>query len=266
MRAVLSIAGSDPSGGAGVQADLKTFSALGCYGMAAMTSLTAQNTQGVQGVHFVPPEFIAQQIASIFEDIDVAAVKIGMLGDAAAVHAVADALKRYKPAFIVLDPVMVATSGDRLVSHETVDAIFKHLVPLADIVTPNIPEAEVLMHKSVLDLRKGAIDLYNYLEGPAVLLKGGHLKGAVAQDILVTNDEGIHVFELPRAQTRCDVHGTGCTLSSALAAYLAHGMGLADATQAAKDYVHGAIVAGQDLRLGHGADILQHFYKREGLH
>lgn len=255
---VLSIAGSDPSGGAGVQADLKTFAALSCYGMAAITALTAQNTRGVSGVCNVPAMFVAQQIRDVFEDVRVDAVKIGMLSSAEIIEAVANMLERYKPAHIVLDPVMVATSGDSLIAGDAVEAIKARLLPLATVVTPNIPEAEKLSRKAVLEMEKGARDVLA-LGAKAVYLKGGHLKGDMAIDVLAFEDK-IAVYELPRIDTK-NTHGTGCTLSSALAAYLAHGLPLEAAAASAKKYLHVALQNSDILEVGSGCGPVYHGYK-----
>lgn len=253
---VLSIAGSDPSGGAGIQADLKTMAALDVYGMAAIMAMTAQNTEGVRGFVAVPPAFVKDQIDAVFDDIDVGAVKIGMLANAEIIEAVAECLARYKPAHIVLDPVMVATSGDSLISAEAVDAMKAHLFPLATLVTPNIPEAEKLMRKSVLDM-EGAAKSFLELGVRAVLLKGGHLKSS-ATDVLAYG-EVVKVFDGERVETS-NTHGTGCTLSSAVAAYLARGFSLEDACAAAKVYVTGALSCADELSVGRGNGPVHHGY------
>ena len=256
---VLSIAGSDPSGGAGIQADLKTFSALGCYGMAALTALTAQNTQGVTGVHDVPAEFVRAQIDAIFEDVDVAAVKIGMLSQPEIIHEIADVLETYKPPFLVVDPVMVATSGDPLISSEAIDALKERLIPLATIITPNIPEAQKLSRKAVLDMETSAVGLLD-LGCKSVLLKGGHLKEAVARDVLAMQGSGVQEFSAPRVDTP-NTHGTGCTLSSAIAAYLAKGEDIPSACEKAKAYLTGALEASSALRVGHGHGPVHHGWR-----
>tara|TARA_B100001989_G_scaffold242362_1_gene209059 strand:- start:35 stop:817 length:783 start_codon:yes stop_codon:yes gene_type:complete len=253
---ILSIAGSDPSGGAGVQADLKTFAALGGYGMAVITALTAQNTNGVTGVMDVPEDFVKQQLETIFEDIHVDAVKIGMLSNAAIIKVVANILKKYTAPNIVLDPVMVATSGDSLISADAVDAMKQYLVPLADVLTPNIPEAEKLSRKAVLDMEEAAKGLLSLGCG-AVYLKGGHLKGAQATDILAKNDGALRKYESDRIDTP-NTHGTGCTLSSAIAAYLGHGLPLEDACAKAKDYLTKAIAQSDDLEVGCGHGPVNH--------
>lgn len=254
---VLSIAGSDPSGGAGIQADLKTFQALGCYGMAVVTSLTAQNTQGVTGVVDVPPDFIRNQIDAIFDDIEVAAVKIGMLANEEIMEAVADRLEHHNPAHIVLDPVMVATSGDSLINSDAVDVLKNRVVPLAHVITPNIPEAEKLARKVVIDMEDAAEGLLN-LGAAAVYLKGGHLKGDVMRDVLAFSGD-TKVFESSRIDTE-NTHGTGCTLSSAIAAYLAHGYDLVRACESAKSYVTNALKHADDLNVGHGHGPVHHGY------
>lgn len=253
---VLSIAGSDPSGGAGIQADLKAMAALGVYGMAAITAMTAQNTQGVRGFIAVPRAFIKDQLDAIFEDIDVAAVKIGMLANVEIIEEVANALQKYKPKYIVLDPVMIATSGDSLISAEAVDVMKERLIPISTVITPNIPEAEKLMRKSVLDMEVAAEQLLS-LGADAVYLKGGHLKSA-ATDVLAYDDV-VRVLNAERIETK-NTHGTGCTLSSALASYLARGFSLDDAAQAAKVYITGAITHADELSVGHGHGPVHHGY------
>ena len=255
MPNVLSIAGSDPSGGAGIQADLKTFSALGCYGMAAITAFTAQNTNGVHAVYDIPALFVEDQIRAIFDDIEVDAVKIGMLARADIIETVARVLKLYGAENIVLDPVMVATSGDPLIASDAIEAMKEELIPVADVITPNIPEAEKLSRKAVLDMDKAAQDLLE-LGAKAVFLKGGHLKGDVAQDVLAYKD-GVKTFEELRVDTQ-NTHGTGCTLSSAIAAYLAKGESLEDACAKAKAYLTQALKHADELNVGHGHGPVHH--------
>lgn len=258
---VLSIAGSDPSGGAGIQADLKTFAALGCYGMAAITALTAQNTQGVSGVHIPPADFVAQQIDAIFADIRVDAVKIGMLGSPDVVEAVAQALKRNGAKNIVLDPVLVATSGDSLGAPGVVEAMRAHLLPLARVVTPNIPEAMrftgLSEPQNVQDL---AVLAGHFLElgAQAVLVKGGHMQGDKASDVLFEADQA-EVFSQPRVETK-NTHGTGCTLSSAIAAQLAKGLDLPRAVESAKAYLTQALRDSVRLDVGHGHGPVHHLW------
>jgi hydroxymethylpyrimidine/phosphomethylpyrimidine kinase len=252
---VLSIAGSDPSGGAGIQADLKTFSALGCYGMAALTALTAQNTRGVSGVHTPPASFVAAQIDAIFADVRVDAVKIGMLASGEIVEAVAGRLRAHHARNIVLDPVLVATSGDSLGAPDVVDAMKRHLIPMAEVVTPNVPEAMRLADDAQAPQDAAGLERLaraaHGLRARAVLVKGGHLSGADAPDVLF---DGARAYELsaPRIDTR-NTHGTGCTLSSAIAAHLAHGRDLRSACAAAKDYLTGALAASHELGVGSGA-------------
>ena len=258
---ILSIAGSDPSGGAGVQADLKTFSAFACYGMAAVTALTAQNTRGVTAVHVPPPAFIAAQLDAIYADIRVDAVKIGMLGSGAVVSTVADRLKSHGQQRIVLDPVLVATSGDSLGSPDVVDAMRRVLMPLATLVTPNLPEAARLADRAVPEDEAGmkAIAEAIHRLGPeAVLVKGGHLGGEEAIDILFDGREHA-VFSARRVATR-NTHGTGCTLSSAIAACLGRGATLFEAVADAKDYLTEALIRSGDLRVGGGHGPVHHFH------
>ncbi|WP_165492713.1 bifunctional hydroxymethylpyrimidine kinase/phosphomethylpyrimidine kinase [Lichenihabitans psoromatis] len=260
---LLSIAGSDPSGGAGIQADLKTFSALGCYGMAALTALTAQNTRGVSGVHVVPPEFVAAEIDAIFADISVDAVKLGMLADGAVVAAVTDRLVRHAAGNIVLDPVLVATSGDSLGSPDVVGAMTRLLLPLATLVTPNLPEAARLADGSVPTDVTGMRLLAEKLVASgarAVLVKGGHLDGDVAVDILFDGTT-MREFSAPRIDTP-NTHGTGCTLSSAIAAYLALGDDLAGAVTKAKAFLTDALRTSGELRVGGGHGPVHHFHSR----
>lgn len=258
---LLSIAGSDPSGGAGIQADLKTFSALGCYGMAAVTALTAQNTRGVTAVHVPPPAFLEAEIEAVFADIAVAAVKIGMLASGDMVRVVARCLAARPTLPIVLDPVLVATSGDSLGSPDVVDAIVSHLLPLATVVTPNLHEAARLSGLPVPrdeDAMRAAAASLQARGARAVLVKGGHLPGDEAVDLLAEGD-GILFFTGPRIATR-NTHGTGCTLSSAIACYLAKGLALADAVGAAKSYLTNAILESASLDVGHGHGPVHHFH------
>ncbi len=260
IRNALSIAGSDPSGGAGIQADLKTFSARGVYGMAALTALTAQNTRGVSGVHLVPAAFVAAQIRAVFEDVRVDAVKIGMIATVEIAEAVADAL-RDVDAPIVLDPVMVAKGGAPLLADDAVDAVATRLAPLATVITPNLLEAERLLPDAAARTRAAmpaAAEALRARGARAVLLKGGHLGGAESPDVLV-DAAGTHWLEGARTETR-NTHGTGCTLSAALAAELAKGATLADAARAAKAYVSGAVAAADQLSVGAGHGPTHHFH------
>jgi hydroxymethylpyrimidine/phosphomethylpyrimidine kinase len=258
---VLSIAGSDSGGGAGVQADLKTFSALGVFGASAITAITAQNTQGVCGIHGVPPEFLAAQIDAVVEDIGVDAVKIGMLHAPEVVRVVADAIRRHCLPHVVLDPVMVATSGDRLIAQETVGVLVRELFPLASVVTPNLDEAGLLLGRTLAaedQLDAAATGLLD-LGARAALLKGGHLPGERVVDVLALPGGGLHRLASPRIATH-NGHGTGCTLSSAIAAHLALGHALPQAVELARAYILGAIAAGADVRTGHGHGPLNHGY------
>lgn len=257
---VLTIAGSDPSGGAGIQADLKAFAAQGAYGMAALTALTAQNTRGVSGVHMVPPDFVGAQIAAVLEDVRVDAVKIGMIGEAPVAEAVADALAGYAGP-IVLDPVMVAKGGARLLAAEAVAAVRDRLLPMAAVVTPNLAEAADLLGRGPIADRAGmeraAADL-RAAGARAVLLKGGHLGGEDSPDLLL-DAAGAVWFEAPRVATR-NSHGTGCTLAAALAARLARGEGLAEAARVAKAYLAGALACADALDVGSGHGPVHHFH------
>lgn len=262
MTAVaLTIAGSDSGGGAGIQADLKTFAALGVYGASVITALTAQNTIGVSGIHDVPAGFIAAQMDAVFSDIAVGAVKIGMLSHVAAIEAVAHGLDRHFAGNIVLDPVMVATSGDRLLAPDALASLRRLLIPRALVVTPNLVEAAVLLDshpaRDEIEMEAQARALMD-LGANAVLIKGGHREGAESVDLLV-HAGGVTRLTAPRVDTR-NTHGTGCTLSSAIAAGLAKADDLVSATRAAKDYVTGAIAAADRLKIGHGHGPLHHFH------
>ena len=258
---VLSIAGSDSGGGAGIQADLKTFSALGCYGMTAITAITAQNTQGVRAIHGVPPDILRAQIDAVAQDIGVDAVKIGMLASPEVVRVVAQAIRTHRLPHVVLDPVMVATSGDRLIARETVQVLVNELFPLAAVVTPNLDEAALLLGREIEgidDLDDAVRDLLA-LGAPAVLLKGGHLKGERVVDLLATRSGLRQRLESARIATH-NGHGTGCTLSSAIAAFLAQGHKLPQAVEKARAYILGAIAAGTDVHTGQGHGPLNHGY------
>lgn len=260
---VLTIAGSDSGGGAGIQADLKTFAAIGCYGMSAITALTAQNTRGVTGIHAVPAAFAVQQIKAVFTDIGADAVKIGMLYSAGLIEAVAEALKKYGARKIVLDPVMVAQSGDKLLQDDAVDAIKTHLMPLADVVTPNIPEASVLTGLSLKnwqDMERAAETLAQN-GSRSILIKGGHAAKNKSTDLLFLVHENRFVrLEAGRIKTRNN-HGTGCTLSSAIAGYLAKGNDIEAAVQKAKTFMNRAIAAGARYQIGHGHGPVHHFFE-----
>jgi hydroxymethylpyrimidine/phosphomethylpyrimidine kinase len=263
MTAVaLTVAGSDPSGGAGIQADLKTFSALGAYGTAVLTALTAQNTRGVTGVHPVPAAFVGQQLRTLLDDVEVHATKLGMLGTAEVVCEVAAVLAERRPGPVVCDPVMVATSGDRLIDEAAIDAVRTELLPVSDLITPNVPEAAALLDvppvTDVDALPDQALALLALGPG-AVLLKGGHLGGAESVDVLATAD-GVQITRRPRVATSA-THGTGCTLSSAIAALAARspGAGWAALVEPARDYLQRALESGERLGIGSGHGPVHHF-------
>lgn len=257
----LTIAGSDSGGGAGIQADLKTFSALGVFGCSAIASLTAQNTQGVQGVLPIPPAFVQQQIQSVLSDIRVGAIKTGMLATADIIAAVADSLRAYPAIPLVLDPVMVATSGDRLLAEDAIQTLIETLMPLATIITPNLHEAAVLLNTTVatnLEQMEQQGTQILALGARAVLMKGGHTDGDKATDLFITST-GMEAFSAPRLATK-NTHGTGCTLASAIAAGLAKNLSLNDAVKAAKEYLHHALANSEKLHIGQGAGPVHHFY------
>ncbi|HPF72223.1 MAG: bifunctional hydroxymethylpyrimidine kinase/phosphomethylpyrimidine kinase [Rhodanobacteraceae bacterium] len=235
----LTIAGSDSGGGAGIQADLKTFDAFDLHGLSAITALTAQNTRGVRAVQSATPALIDAQIDALFEDFDIGAVKIGMLGDALTIRTVAKALRRHQPGHVVLDPVMIATSGAALLDPEAVGTLVEHLFPLATVITPNLPEAARLLGRDAVDsaLMEDAATELRRLGAPTVLLKGGHAEGPDLLDVL---DDGIAIHRFTHVRLDGEGHGTGCTLASAVAAGLARGDSLAEACRIACDYVHAA--------------------------
>jgi hydroxymethylpyrimidine/phosphomethylpyrimidine kinase len=258
----LTIAGSDSSGGAGVQADLKTFAALGVYGASVITALTAQNTKGVSAIHAVPASFVTAQIEAVFSDLDVGAVKIGMVAQADSIDAIAAALARWKPRHVVLDPVMVATSGDRLLAAEAVEALRTKLMWLATVITPNLPEAAALLDEPVAASEAEIESQGRRLLGlgcRAVLIKGGHGEGRESIDYLVTAD-GTIALAAARVATR-NTHGTGCSLSSAVAAGLARGEDLETSVRNAKSWISAAIAAADRFSVGHGHGPIHHFHK-----
>jgi hydroxymethylpyrimidine/phosphomethylpyrimidine kinase len=256
---VLSIAGSDSGGGAGIQADLKTFAALGCYGMTAITALTAQNTQGVRAIHGVPPAMLRDQIDAVVEDIGVDAVKIGMLHSSDIVRTVAQAIDRHELKKVVLDPVMVATSGAVLIDNPAIAVLVSELFQRADVVTPNLDEASLLVGRPLASERamEAAAMKLLAMGARAVLLKGGHLSGDVVSDLLVMQDREMHWMRAPRIHS-ANTHGTGCTLSSAIAAHLARGSSLLEAVRAAHAFVRVALEAGANVRTGAGSGPLNH--------
>ena len=258
----VTIAGSDSGGGAGIQADLKTFSALGVYGATVITALTAQNTHGVSAIHDVPPEFVTAQIDAVFSDLAVGAVKIGMLSRAPVIKAVAQGLDRWKQTQVVLDPVMVATSGDRLLAADAVEALRAKLIPRVSLLTPNLPEAAALLDQPVAESgaaieRQGLALLA--MGCPAVLIKGGHGQGAESTDYLIRGS-GTIALAAPRIATQ-NTHGTGCSLSSAIAACLAKGADIETAVRDAKAFVSAAIAAADRLDVGHGHGPIHHFHR-----
>ncbi|HOD49061.1 MAG TPA: bifunctional hydroxymethylpyrimidine kinase/phosphomethylpyrimidine kinase [Candidatus Hydrogenedentes bacterium] len=259
---VLTIAGSDSGGGAGIEADLKTFTALRVFGMAAITSVTAQNTLGVTGVHDLPPEFVAEQIDDVAQDIGVDAAKTGMLSSAAIAEAVADSVARNKIAKLVVDPVMVAKSGDPLLRESAQQAVRERILPLAYVVTPNVPEAEVLAGAPIAspEAVEEAARRIHGLGARFVLVKGGHMAGSEAVDYLF-DGETVTTFSARRIPTK-NTHGTGCTYSAAIAAYLAKGRPVTEAVRLAKDYLSGAIKHSFPLGSGHGP--LNHFWQANG--
>lgn len=263
---VLTIAGSDSGGGAGIQADLKTFSALGCYGMSAITALTAQNTVSVNAIQAVPAEFVSKQIDAVVGDIGVDAVKIGMLQTPEIIQTVAERLKVHGLINVVLDPVMVAKSGDNLLREDAIDALRVELLPLAMVITPNIPEAETLLDQSI----PGRVEMENAGEellktgAKAVLIKGGHIRENLSADCLCLKGEdetvSYHWLEIERIKTH-NTHGTGCTLSSAIAAHLAKGLNIREAVVQAKGYITEAIRSGAAYTMGNGHGPVHHFYE-----
>jgi hydroxymethylpyrimidine/phosphomethylpyrimidine kinase len=257
----LTIAGSDSSGGAGIQADLKTFAAFGVYGASVITALTAQNTGGVSAIHQVPADFVTAQIDAVFGDLDVKAVKIGMVGPLATIDAIVAGLTRWSPGHVVLDPVMVATSGDRLQAADAIAALRKKLIPRASLITPNLPEAAALLNEPVAE-SEAAIESQGRrllaMGCPAVLIKGGHGQGSESIDYLV-RDSGTVALAAPRIATK-NTHGTGCSLSSAVAAGLAKGEDLETAVRNAKAWVSAAIAAADRLGVGHGNGPIHHFH------
>jgi hydroxymethylpyrimidine/phosphomethylpyrimidine kinase len=274
----LTIAGSDSGGGAGIQADIKTFSAMGVYAASVIAAVTAQNTRGVSAIHDIPPDIVAAQIDAVFSDLAVGAVKIGMLSQTATIRVVADALARHRAQNVVLDPVMVASTGARLIAEDAIAALRETLLPQARVVTPNLPEAAALLDCAVAateaEMQAQAERLLALGPG-AVLIKGGHGSGAESVDLLLCRGEAYlasavadarlaptHItrFAAPRIATR-HTHGTGCTLSSAIAAGLAKGLPLAEAVRLAKAYVTAAIAAADTLAVGHGIGPVHHFHQ-----
>lgn len=258
----LTVAGSDSGGGAGIQADLKTFSALGCYGMSVITALTAQNTLGVMGIHAVPPEFIGLQMEAVITDMGADAVKIGMLHSPEVIGMVAKRLQQYRCVSVVVDPVMVTRNGDKLLQDDAVQALKEQLFPLATVITPNLAEASILLGRDVVqfDQMPAACRDLALMGCDKVFLKGGALRGSSSADVLYdrVTDECV-VFESERIQT-LNSHGTGCTISSAITAFLARGMVLREAVTVAKEYINGALKAGAGVKIGAGHGPVHHFF------
>jgi hydroxymethylpyrimidine/phosphomethylpyrimidine kinase len=262
---VLSIAGSDSGGGAGIQADLKTFAALGCYGMTAVTAVTAQNTLGVSAIHIIPPRVLMAQIEAVLDDIGADAIKIGMLPTCEGVEIVVSIIDRYRLTNVVLDPVMVATSGDRLVEAETARVMLRELFPRVTVVTPNLDEVAWLLQRSVSspeDMLEAGARLVE-LGAPAALIKGAHLPGQIITDVLCTPHSAVCEWRTERVVGR-NTHGTGCTLSSAIAAYLAMGWTLKDAISEARVYVLNALRSGAEISTGSGHGPLNHGFQPVG--
>ena len=258
----LTIAGSDSGGGAGIQADLKTFSALGVYGASVITALTAQNTREVRAIHDVPAEFVTAQLHTVLDDLDVRAIKVGMLSSVAIIEAVAAFLREQRGIPVVIDPVMVAKSGDKLLQDSALRALIDTLCPLATVLTPNCPEAALLSDDTEATDEQDMVrqaEALRALGGDAVLLKGGHLAGDSSTDILVDGHGELQRFAGRRIDTR-NTHGTGCTLSAAIAAHLAHGLDVAAAVTAAKHYLQDAIEAADQLAIGDGHGPVHHFH------
>lgn len=258
----LTIAGSDSSGGAGIQADLKTMTALGVYGASVITALTAQNTRGVTGVHATPADFVSAQLEAVFADLDPRAVKTGMLANTEIVHAVSDFFSRHRGLALIVDPVMVASSGDRLLTPAAIESYRRRLFPLARLITPNLSEAAVLLDEPIAqDLeaaKRQALALLSF--GPqAVLVKGGHAKGGDATDVLVTGNGQPTLLSADRITTR-NTHGTGCTLSAAIAALVARGNELEDAVEGAKSFLTAALAAGREQSIGGGHGPVDHMF------
>ncbi|RDI16031.1 bifunctional hydroxymethylpyrimidine kinase/phosphomethylpyrimidine kinase [Flavobacterium sp. AG291] len=258
---VLTIAGTDPSGGAGIQADLKTFAALGCYGMSVVTALVAQNTCGVRAIHSVPPEFVREQLLAVLEDIRPNAIKIGMVHSVGLVDVIVDILAAYPDIPVVFDPVMIATSGHRLIEEDTVAAIVEKLFPLSAVITPNMDEASFLTGipvKGIDDMQEAAAMIMQ-MKPKSLLLKGGHLQSEKLTSMLVNAAGLIQEYHSDKIDTK-NMHGSGCTLSSAIASYLAIGDTIRDAVAKAQEYVHGAIFNAADVVIGKGNGPLNHSY------
>ena len=267
---VMTIAGSDSGGGAGIQADMKTFSALGCFATSVITAVTAQNTLGVSAIEQLSPEIISSQIRVVMDDIQPRYIKIGMVGDSTSIDVVATTLSGYALDGLVLDPVMVATSGDRLMREDAVSILKERLIPLSTLLTPNIPEAQVLSGQKITlpeDMPCVARRILEY-GCKGVLIKGGHLEGVTKQDYLLYKDADGNLrerlFSFDTINTP-NTHGTGCTLSSAITAFLAHGYELEQAVMCGREYLHQALISGQDVTLGRGHGPVNHFFNPQKL-
>ncbi|KAA0993933.1 bifunctional hydroxymethylpyrimidine kinase/phosphomethylpyrimidine kinase [Dyadobacter sp. UC 10] len=258
---VLTIAGSDSGGGAGIQADLKTIAALGAYGTSAITALTAQNTLGVSAIHPVPPAFLRAQLEAVFEDITVDAVKIGMVNTIEVALVISEIIAKYKPGFVVFDPVMVSTSGSRLIQDETVSVLWEALFPKVNLITPNLDEAQILISEQIesVEAMKIAAEEMVRRGCNAVLLKGGHLVAPVLSDIFAQKNQDTLIMESEYIDSP-NVHGTGCTLSSAIASFIATGNSLPEAIIFSKKYISGAIEAGKNVTTGAGPGPLNHSF------
>jgi len=258
---VLTIAGSDSGGGAGIQADLKTIAALGAYGTSAITALTAQNTSGVRAIHPVPGKFLKQQLEAVFDDFIVDAVKIGMVNTVEVAEIVAEMLEKYRPPFVVFDPVMVSTSGAKLILDDTIEILWKELFPRVNLITPNLDEAQILVGRSIgskEEMTEAAEEML--LRGcQGVLLKGGHLIGAKLYDVFSRSGEKSLILETDYIDSK-NVHGTGCTLSSAIATFVAQGNSLPESILFAKNYISRAIEAGKNIKTGNGLGPLNHSF------
>ena len=267
---VMTIAGSDSGGGAGIQADMKTFSALGCFATSVITAVTAQNTLGVSAIEQLSPEIISSQILAVMDDIQPRYIKIGMVGNSTSIDAVATTLSGYALDGLVLDPVMVATSGDRLMREDAVSILKERLIPLSTLLTPNIPEAEVLSGQKITHPEDMPCVARRILEYgcKGVLIKGGHLEGVTKQDYLLYKDADGNLrerlFSFNTINTP-NTHGTGCTLSSAITAFLAHGYELEQAVMCGREYLHQALISGQDVTLGRGHGPVNHFFNPQKL-
>ncbi len=261
-KTVLTIAGSDSGGGAGIQADLKTFAACGCYGMSVITAITAQNTQGVSDIYPVQLSTIEKQIDAVMQDIGASAVKVGMLHSSEVIELVAKKIEQYQIGNLVVDPVMVATSGDKLLQDEAIQALKETLLPLARVITPNIPEAEILLGQRLdaqTTLPEAARKL-SFQKRVSVMLKAGHLSDKQLTDVFYNAEEDRRLLLKSQRTETLNTHGTGCTLSSSIASFLASGNSLEDAVRKAKDYISNAINAGKDYKIGHGHGPVHHFF------